>query len=220
MDCLNKNKFMKKTQTIPPASAEVTPLPTAAMDTTTTTITVAPVPGESDRAFEAFQMYLELGPRRRYLAVARKTGLNFRTIHRWANQFSWSDRAKTHTARLAGQTAQMEEEVQRAELQDATSRAKQFRDRQYALADAILEVAERYLEEVADEDLHLMRFTDACKAMDFASRIMAQAQAADAGAPDQGLRDQLTALLDQACAKVSANEGNAPVAAHFNQGSV
>ncbi len=220
MDCLNKNKFMKKTQTIPPASAEVTPLPTAAMDTTTTTITVAPVPGESDRAFEAFQMYLELGPRRRYLAVARKTGLNFRTIHRWANQFSWSDRAKTHTARLAGQTAQMEEEVQRAELQDATSRAKQFRDRQYALADAILEVAERYLEEVADEDLHLMRFTDACKAMDFASRIMAQAQAADAGAPDQGLRDQLTALLDQACAKVSANEGNAPVAARFNQGSV
>ena len=195
-------------------------MPTAAMDTTTTTITVAPVPGESDRAFEAFQMYLELGPRRRYLAVARKTGLNFRTIHRWANQFSWSDRAKTHTARLAGQTAQMEEEVQRAELQDATSRAKQFRDRQYALADAILEVAERYLEEVADEDLHLMRFTDACKAMDFASRIMAQAQAADAGAPDQGLRDQLTALLDQACAKVSANEGNAPVAAHFNQGSV
>ncbi len=220
MDCLNKNKFMKKTQTIPPASAEVTPLPTAAMDTTTTTITVAPVPGESDRAFEAFQMYLELGPRRRYLAVARKTGLNFRTIHRWANQFSWSDRAKTHTARLAGQTAQMEEEVQRAELQDATSRAKQFRDRQYALADAILEVAERYLEEVADEDLHLMRFTDACKAMDFASRIMAQAQAADAGAPDQGLRDQLTALLDQACAKVSANGDNAPVAAHFNQGSV
>ena len=189
MDCLNKNKFMKKTQTIPPASAEVTPLPTAAMDTTTTTITVAPVPGESDRAFEAFQMYLELGPRLRYLAVARKTGLNFRTIHRWANQFSWSDRAKTHTARLAGQTAQMEEEVQRAELQDATSRAKQFRDRQYALADAILEVAERYLEEVADEDLHLMRFTDACKAMDFASRIMAQAQVADAGAPDQGLRD-------------------------------
>ena len=212
---------MKKTEPIPSVSAEATPSPTAAKDTTTTTtITVAPVPGESDRAFEAFQLYLKLGPRRRYLEVARKTGLHFRTIHRWANQFSWSERVQTHTARLVGQTAQMEEEIQRAEMLDAGGRAKVFRDRQYALADAILEVAERYLEEVADADLHQMRFTDACKALDFASRIMAQAQAADAGAPDQGLRDQLTALLDQACAKFSANGGNAPVAAQFNQGSV
>ena len=187
---------------------------------TTNIITVTPVPGESDRAFEAFQLYLKLGPRRRYLEVARKTGLNFRTIHRWANQFSWSNRVQTHTARLVGQTAQMEEEIQRAEMLDAAGRAKVFRDRQYALADAILEVAERYLEEVADADLHQMRFTDACKALDFASRIMAQAQAADAGAPEQGLRDQLTALLDQACAKFSANGGNAPVAAQFNQASV
>ena len=181
---------------------------------------IAKVPGYTLQAGQMLNMILADLAETYDLEVARKTGLHFRTIHRWANQFSWSDRAKTHTARLAGQTAQMEEEVQRAELQDATSRAKQFRDRQYALADAILEVAERYLEEVADEDLHLMRFTDACKAMDFASRIMAQAQAADAGAPDQGLRDQLTALLDQACAKVSANGDNAPVAAHFNQGSV
>ena len=210
---------MKKTEPIPSVSAEATPSPTAAMDTTNI-ITVTPVPGESDRAFEAFQLYLKLGPRRRYLEVARKTGLNFRTIHRWANQFSWSNRVQTHTARLVGQTAQMEEEIQRAEMLDAAGRAKVFRDRQYALADAILEVAERYLEEVADADLHQMRFTDACKALDFASRIMAQAQAADAGAPEQGLRDQLTALLDQACAKFSANGGNAPVAAQFNQASV
>ncbi len=210
---------MNKTEPIPPASAEATPSPTAAMDTTTT-ITVTPVPGESGRAFAAFQMYLELGARRRYLTVAHKTGAGLRTVQRWAIQYSWSERLKTHTAHLAGQTAHMEAEVQRAELLDAASRAKMFRDRQYALADAILEVAERYLEEVADEDLHQMRFTDACKALDFASRIMAQAQAADAGAPDQGLRDQLTALLDQACGKFAANGGNAPVAAQFNQGSV
>ena len=213
---------MKKTEPIPSASAEATPSPTTAMDTTTTTtiITVTPMPGESGRAFEAFQMYLELGARRRYLTVAHKTGAGLRTVQRWAIQYSWSERLKTHTAHLAGQTAQMEEEIQRAEMLDAAGRAKVFRDRQYALADAILEVAERYLEEVADEDLHQMRFTDACKALDFASRIMAQAQAADAGEPEQGLRDQLTALLDQACAKFSADGGNAPVAAQFNQGSV
>jgi hypothetical protein len=41
--------------------------------------------GESDRAFEAFRAYLELGPKRRYAAVGRKLVASLRTVKRWAN---------------------------------------------------------------------------------------------------------------------------------------
>ena len=37
--------------------------------------TFSPVAGESDRAFEAFRAYFELGPRRRFAAAARKVGV-------------------------------------------------------------------------------------------------------------------------------------------------
>ena len=44
----------------------------------------SPVAGESDRAFEAFRAYFELGPRRRYAAAARKVGVSQVTVKRWA----------------------------------------------------------------------------------------------------------------------------------------
>jgi hypothetical protein len=157
-----------------------------------------PARGESDRAFEAFRAYLELGPSRRYAAAGRKVGAALRTIKRWANDFDWRGRIKAHAARSAEEFAQAESAVQREVLVDAAARAQSFRDRQYALAEAILDVAERQLERVEDEDLEQVSIVDVCRALDVASRLARQARETDTGtAPDQSLRDQLTALLDQ-----------------------
>lgn len=156
--------------------------------------------GESERAFEAFRVYLELGPQRRYAAVARKVGSSLRTIKRWAVDFDWRGRIKTCAAHSAGQYLQTENAVQREQFLDAAARAKAFRDRQYDLAEAILDAAERYLEQADTDDLDLMSFADTCKALEVASRI-GQQTARDPDTPDAGakaLRDQLTALLDQA----------------------
>ena len=162
-----------------------------------------PARGESDRAFEAFRAYYELGPRRRFAAVGRKVGVTLRTVQRWARDFDWCGRIKAHAAHCADQSAQFETAVSREAVLDAAARARAFRDRQFTLAEAILEVAERYIERVEDADLETLRFTDACKALDLASRIAQQAQSTEVAAPDHSLRDQIATLLDQACAATS-----------------
>ena len=57
-----------------------------------------------------------------------------------------------------------------------------------------------------DEDhLDQLSFAYACKAFAFASRLGKYARETDASvAPDQSLRDQLVALLDQACGETMA----------------
>ena len=158
-----------------------------------------PVPGESERAFEAFRVYLELGPRRRLLTAARQVGVTLRTIQRWAGEFDWRGRLQAHTASAADLFARSENALQHEQLQNTAARAKNFYDRQYALADAILDLAERYLERLEVADLDQLRLTDACRALDFASRVVRQTRESEAAAaPDNGLRDQITTLLDQA----------------------
>lgn len=157
--------------------------------------------GESDRAFEAFRAYLELGPKRRYVAVGRKVGASLRTVKRWASDFDWRGRIKNHSAQLAGQYTETASAVQRDEFLDAAARAKTFRDRQYALAEALLDAAERYLENMDAGDPDQMSFSDACKALEIASRLGGQVagDANDSAAGNgRALSDHLSTLLDQA----------------------
>ena len=170
------------------------------------------VRGESARAFEAFRVYLELGPRRRYAAAARKVGASLRTLKGWAHDFDWHGRIKAYAAQGAEQYAETETAVKCEEFLDAAARAKAFRDRQYAVAEAILAAAERYLTRVDAGDMDQMTFADACKALEVASRIAQQTAANasdDPGASARSLRDQLAALLDQACAEASSSNGAA-----------
>ena len=195
------------TNLVPSSAVEKSLSPTASDNPVVPTLNLpaldfTPARGESDRAFEAFRAYLELGPRRRYAAAGRKVGVTLRTIQRWASDFDWRGRIKAHTARSAEQFVQVETTVQREVLLDAVARAQTFRDRQYALAESILDVAERCLEQVEEDDLESIRFADVCKALDFASRLAQHARETPAtDAPDQGLRDQLAALLDRVCAE-------------------
>lgn len=168
--------------------------------------------GESNRAFEAFCAYLELGPKRRYAAAGRKVGAGLSTVKRWANDFDWRHRIKLCAAQRAEQYTETQNTVFREELLDAAARAKAFRDRQYTLAEAMLDAAERYLEGLDEDDLDQMNFADACKALEIASRLGQQAARGDTGdasAPARTLRDQLTALLDQACGETSARNATA-----------
>jgi len=189
------------------AAQPVTPQPASVSDAVSHPA-FSPAKGESDRAFEAFRAYLELGPRRRYAAVARKIGASLRTVQRWAGDFDWPGRIKIYSASCADQSARTESAVLREDILDDAARSKAFRERQFALAEAILDIAERYLERMEDQDLEQIRFADACKALDFASRIAGHARETDAAAPDQDLRDQLASLLNQACAETPARAQN------------
>jgi hypothetical protein len=160
--------------------------------------------GESNRAFEAFVAYWKLGPRRRYAATARHVGASLRTVKGWAADFDWSGRIKSCAVQQAEFHQQFEEAADREELLDAAARLKALRDRQCALAEAMLDAAERFLENVVDDDLDRIRFADACKALEVASRLtqqVAQKTAEEQAAQPPSLQDKLSALLDQAFGK-------------------
>ena len=200
-------------------SAPIAPPASAAGDSQLSTLNPQPTSplfpqaeGESVRAAEAFRAYLEFGPRRRYAAVGRKVGASLRTVKGWAHDFDWRGRIKTYAAQSAAQFAETESAVQRDEFLDAAARTKALRDRQYDLAESLLDTAERYLENVDGDDLDLMSFADACKALEVASRIQQQAATSVADDPDassRALRDQLEALLDQAYSETHSQTGAA-----------
>jgi hypothetical protein len=172
------------------------------------TLNLQPLRNESDRAFEAFRVYWELGPRRRYVAVSRKLGTSLRTIRRWATEHNWKERIKSCSAQCAQEQAQTETEVHRGELLDMAARAKALRERQFALAEAILDAVERYVQSLEEFDLDAMTFADACKALEVASRLGQQAAtrlADDPAEASRSLQDQLAALLDQAYGEVSGS---------------
>ncbi len=183
----------------------------------TTATAFTPARGESARACEAFRVYLELGPARRYYAVGQRVGVSLRTIKRWAADFDWRGRIRNLVAREAEQFAAMRAATQGEECLDAARREQAFRDRQYAVAEGLLLAAERYLERLDEHDLDQMNFGEACKALDVASRLGRQVAGREAAAESScpnPLRDQLAALLDQAYAHPLTAPGVPPTAAN------
>ena len=69
-------------------------------------VPLTPAPGESARAFAAFCAYLQLGPARRYAAVARTSGVSLRTVKSWSSQFDWRGRLNRHSALAAAKFVQ------------------------------------------------------------------------------------------------------------------
>lgn len=58
-------------------------------------------PRESDKAFAAFRIYLDLGSERSLLLVAGKVGKSKTMIERWSRKFDWPARVQAHAAHLA-----------------------------------------------------------------------------------------------------------------------
>jgi hypothetical protein len=60
--------------------------------------------GESDKAFEAFRCYLEMGPKRSIVAVAQRLSKSIPMIKRWSKRWKWVVRVRNHTDSLVTKT--------------------------------------------------------------------------------------------------------------------
>lgn len=56
---------------------------------------------ESAKAFEAYSVYLNLGPGRSLAEVGRKLGKSVGLMERWSRKFDWPERVKAQEAQLA-----------------------------------------------------------------------------------------------------------------------
>jgi hypothetical protein len=80
-------------------------------------------PGESAAAFAAFRHYLELGPTRTLIAVARQLGKNRSLIYRWGERHGWMTRGYVYDLTRARDeealSRQAREEMAQRLLKDA-----------------------------------------------------------------------------------------------------
>ena len=65
--------------------------------------------GESEKTFQAFRHYLELGPERSLKAVAQECTKSIPLIKRWSAQWEWSNRVSQYTNHLAREIDQKAE---------------------------------------------------------------------------------------------------------------
>lgn len=80
-------------------------------------------PGETTQAFEAFELYCELGEERSIRKVGQKSGKNDSLISRWSSRWNWVNRARDY-----------DNEKKRQELQAEKKAYRAMRDRQLGIA--------------------------------------------------------------------------------------
>jgi hypothetical protein len=94
------------------------------------------LPGESAKAYEAFQLYLDLGSERTYAQVARELGQNVKNFReRWPKKHQWNHRAIAY-----------DEHLSRLALAAAEEERKEMARRQVRLGTKLQAAAERGLD--------------------------------------------------------------------------
>ena len=79
-------------------------------------------PGESDKAFEAFRVYLEMGKSRSLAAVAQQLSKSIQLTKKWSGRWKWPLRVRKHTASLIQKTEKkMEREAEQQVIPIMTS---------------------------------------------------------------------------------------------------
>lgn len=59
------------------------------------------IPGETPKAFEAFQRYLELGVNRSLVKLSQITGRHAKNMQVWSKKYKWVQRSRTYDAYIA-----------------------------------------------------------------------------------------------------------------------
>lgn len=90
-------------------------------------------PRESDKAFAAFSLYLNLGPQRSLAAVGQKLGKSTVVIERWSSKFDWPVRVAAHGAHLAIIEREAVEVVARGKAVEWGKRQSELREEEWDL---------------------------------------------------------------------------------------
>ena len=98
-------------------------------------------PGESDRAFAAFSVYLGMGPQRGLREVARKLGKSLTVVGKWSSKFDWPGRVAAHGAHLAIVEREAAEAVVRAKGVDWAERYAELRESEWKARAELVDLA-------------------------------------------------------------------------------
>lgn len=100
------------------------------------------LPGESAKAFEAFDLYCKLGEERSIRKVAQKLLKSQPLMSRWSSQWNWVSRARDY-----------DNELKRKEVQEQKKAYKAMQQRQIAIAVKMQKTALEALKKLSVEDM-------------------------------------------------------------------
>lgn len=97
---------------------------------------------ESEKAFEAFTVYRDMGEKRTYAAVAEKLQKSSSLIRRWKDRFEWRERVRAY-----------DNELEKEAMAKAIKERKSMTDRHIKIAIQLQEKALEALEALLIKDL-------------------------------------------------------------------
>jgi hypothetical protein len=100
---------------------------------------------ESDKAFAAFSLYLNLGPQRSMAAVSKKLAKSEQLIKRWSSKYDWPARVQAHGAYLAVVEREAVEVVVRGKAVEWGKRQTELRQEEWDLHRECIQAAREAL---------------------------------------------------------------------------
>ncbi len=98
-------------------------------------------PRESDKAFAAFSLYLNLGAERSLATVAQKLHKSVTMLGRWSAKFDWPARVQAHAAHLAIVEREATEALTRGKAAQWVSRQEEHREEEWRTRGELIELA-------------------------------------------------------------------------------
>jgi hypothetical protein len=107
---------------------------------------------ESDAAYEAFSLYVSLGDRRSLAAVASALRKSPALIERWSSRDHWQRRVRGQDERLRHVAEKAESKAVAAAVREWVQRFEDSREKDFAVAEKLREVAMEALEKLRLKD--------------------------------------------------------------------
>jgi hypothetical protein len=126
---------------------------------------------ESARAFEAFSVYLNLGPGRSLAAVAQKLAKSKQLLKRWSAKFDWPGRVQAQAAYLATVEREATEALARGKSAEWLKRQQEVREQEWEMHEKCIAAAKRGLAAFMDREKVYANLADISRMLEVASKL-------------------------------------------------
>jgi hypothetical protein len=160
-------------------------------------------PGETAKAFEAFSVYLSLGPKRSMAEVGRKLNKCDGLIERWSSLWKWKDRLLAYSTHLSALERQAMEAEARVSASEWRKRQAELRQTEWDLHRRCIEAVRQGLEAYMAKKTVYANLCDIARLLELASKLgrLASGMATDktevTGEDGGPIRIELSAALNK-----------------------
>src|SRR5438445_6235129 len=128
-------------------------------------------PMESAKAFEAFSVYLNMGPERSLAAVGQKLGKSRALLERWSAKFDWAARVQAQAAYVATVEREATEALARGKSAEWLKRQQEVREREWEMHEKCIAAAKRGLAAFMEREKVYANLADIARMLEVASKL-------------------------------------------------